>query len=111
MRERPSYNWIEEIVSLPKKCSNCWCILNDWDSVIYECSINYIICNECSKKTNAWWPKELYYTVIDNYQDDMTMVVYKDKKICDILINVNNPLLIFSSTYTTILPPLPKPFF
>ena len=70
MRKR---NTEQKFVKLPTECSCCGNKVKDWESVIYECFTNYLICESCSKKEYAWWPKTGYYTIIDNYQDDMTM--------------------------------------
>ncbi len=77
MRERPNYNWIEEVRAIPKMCSCCGSKVKDWESVIYECYINYLICEKCTKKDNAGWPKAGYYTIIDDYQDDIVMTAHK----------------------------------
>ena len=70
MRKR---NTDERFIKLPTTCSCCKSDVKNWESVIYECFNNYLICELCSKKENAWWPKEWYYTIIDDYQDDMVM--------------------------------------
>ena len=80
MRERPNYNWIEKVVKLPTECSSCNNKINDWERVAYECSINYIVCEKCTQLPSCPWPKTGYYTIIEDYQDDITMTVHKDKE-------------------------------
>lgn len=82
MRKRPNYNWIEEVVKIPTTCSSCNNKIQDWETVMYECEINYLVCNKCTQKDH-WWPKVWYYTIIEDFQDDMTMTVHKDKSSID----------------------------
>ena len=78
MRKRPNYNWIEEIRSIPKICSNCKSPVFSWPCM-YEIELNYLICESCCNNWNNW-PEEWSYIVIEEYDSESTFKFFKDEK-------------------------------